>query len=154
WGEIVPGSVSTSGLRMRGLRHKAVDVENDTDAAITEDRAAGYPRHVLERIAQTLDHYFLLAQQLVHHHAEPPLAALRHHHHAVRDLGRPRFHAEALMQPDHGEQGAPHQDHLPPPLHCEHLLGRRAEHLFHHVDRHDIALLPESYQQSVDDRQR
>src|SRR5262245_62016013 len=48
-------------------RQQAAGVENQADAAITQNRAAGNAAHAAEHVAEVLDHHFLFADQLVDH---------------------------------------------------------------------------------------
>ena len=49
--------------------HEGLRVENQSDAAIAEDRRAGERPVFFECLAQVFDHDFLFAEQLIHQHA-------------------------------------------------------------------------------------
>ena len=52
------------------------DVDDQSDAAVTQDRGAGEPRNVADQVAQRLDDHFLLAEQPIHGQADLTLANL------------------------------------------------------------------------------
>ena len=49
--------------------NQSVDVENQTDAAIAQNRRASEERIALESVTETLDDNFLLTQNFVNQHA-------------------------------------------------------------------------------------
>ena len=69
--------------------------------AVAQDGAAGYSGHVLEGLAERLDHHLLLADQFIHQQAEPLPFDFGDYQHAGQRVFALRLHVEDPVKPHH-----------------------------------------------------
>src|SRR5579884_2068835 len=131
-----------------------LEIENQADPAIAQNRASGKSPDMLKLLTEALDHDLLFADQLVDEKAEALPAIVGHDKQSICGVGRPRRDVEFLMQPNDGQQVLAHQRHLRPALNRRERVRRGTQHLAHRVDRNDIPFLADSGDETVNNRKR
>src|SRR5574340_722611 len=132
----------------------AVHIQDQAYSPVAQNGAPGDAGNVFECVPQALDHHFLLTEHAVHHEPEIPAPRLRDHQHAVGVAHLSQAAAESFRQPHHGQGPAPDESDLEPVLDRGYHAGLRTDHFLHREDRQDVAVVPDSHHEPVDDRQR
>src|ERR1043166_1232075 len=83
----VTGDSSRLEKRRRFHLDQGIDVEDQTNPAVTQDGRTGQERVVFECFGQTFDDDFLLAEQAIHQQATVGAASLDDDHDAIGGFG-------------------------------------------------------------------
>src|SRR6266851_10320150 len=99
WGPPVPSDTrSASAQRRVQLTFKqALNIQDESDTTVPEDRSTGNPGYFLEDLSQSLDHYFLFANKVVHHQSKQLSIQLADHEDALLWICGARLQMEPLI---------------------------------------------------------
>ena len=129
-----------------------MDVEDQCDLAVAENRRAGHAAQAAKHAAQWLDHGLVLAEQRIDHHAEAAAARPDDDHAAA--FGLARFERVQIAQAHHRQHLAAQFDHAAA-VRIEFARGRPVlDHLDHRIEREDELGSAHADQEAVDDGQR
>src|SRR5215471_4538019 len=120
-----PSGGGSDRVRFSAQREQPAGIEDEPDAAVSQDCPARDAAHVPERVAERLDHDFVLADQLVDDERERTIRVLDDHHRGVDDLPACAVDPERLPHMEQRNQLLADAHHALAPLQRVQLVGQR-----------------------------